>query len=65
MPVASSIVPGLCLLGIGGTPYISHKIMAQKPNFTFSTSSLKPPSDGASYYARNSLDLGQYNLLKL
>ena len=21
-------VPGLCLLGIGGTPYISHKIMA-------------------------------------
>ena len=26
-------VPGLCLLGIGGAPYISHKIMAQKPNF--------------------------------
>ena len=26
-------VPGLCLLGIGGTPYTSHKIMAQKPNF--------------------------------
>ena len=25
-------VPGLCLLGIGGAPYISHKIMAQKPN---------------------------------
>ena len=23
-------VPGLCLLGIGGAPYISHKIMAQK-----------------------------------
>ena len=22
--------PGLCLLGIGGAPYISHKIMAQK-----------------------------------
>ena len=34
-------------------PYISHKIMAQKTNiFTFSTSSLKPPTDGASYYAR-------------
>ena len=26
-------VPGLCLLGIGGAPYISHKIMAQKPYF--------------------------------
>ena len=26
-------VPGLCLLGIGGAPYISHKIMAQKSNF--------------------------------
>ena len=26
-------VPGLCLLGIGGAPYISHKIMAQKPTF--------------------------------
>ena len=26
-------VPGLCLLGIGGAHYISHKIMAQKPNF--------------------------------
>ena len=26
-------VPGLCLLGIGGAPYISHKIMAQKLNF--------------------------------
>ena len=21
-------VPGLCLLGIGGSPYITHKIMA-------------------------------------
>ena len=29
-------VPGLCLLGIGGAPYISHKIMAQKPNFYIS-----------------------------
>ena len=45
-------VPGLCLLGIGVAPYISHKIIAQKPNFIFSTSSLKPPADGASYYAR-------------
>ena len=26
-------VPGLCLLDIGGAAYISHKIMAQKPNF--------------------------------
>ena len=26
-------VPGLCLLGIGGAPYISNKIIAQKPYF--------------------------------
>ena len=26
-------VRGLCLLGIGGAPYVSHKIMAQKPYF--------------------------------
>ena len=26
-------VSGLCLLGIGGAPYISHKIMAGKPYF--------------------------------
>ena len=45
-------VPGLCLLGIGGAPYISHKIIAQNQIFIFSTSSLKPPTDGASYYAR-------------
>ena len=31
-------VPGLCLLGIGGTPYIIHKIMAQKPFFHILTS---------------------------
>ena len=43
-------VPGLRLLGIGGTPYISHKIMAQKQIFIFSSFSLKPPADGASYY---------------
>ena len=36
----------MCLLGIGGAPYV----MAQKPKF--STSCLKPPADGASYYAR-------------
>ena len=43
-------VPGLCLLGIGDAPYISHKIMAQNHIFTFSTS-LKPATGGASYYA--------------
>ena len=26
-------VPGLCFLGIDGTPYISHKIMAQNHIF--------------------------------
>ena len=26
-------VPGLCLLGIGGALYISHKIMTRKPYF--------------------------------
>ena len=26
-------VPGLCLLCIGGAPYISHKIIAQEPYF--------------------------------
>ena len=47
-------VPGLYLLGIIGVPYISHKIMAQKPYlYTFLTS-LKLLSDGASYYARRS-----------
>ena len=38
-------VPGLCLLGIGhfgGSPYISHKIMAQKPYFHIFDFSLKP-----------------------
>ena len=38
----------LCLLGIGGVPYICHKIMAQNHIFTFLTSSV----GGASYYAR-------------
>ena len=26
-------IPGLCLIGIGGTPLNSHKIIAQKPYF--------------------------------
>ena len=38
-------------LGTGGTPYISHKIMAQKPSFHV-LAPLKPPLGGASYYAR-------------
>ena len=45
-------VSGLCLLGIDGAPYISHKIMAQNHIFKFLTSSLKPSVGGASYYAR-------------
>ena len=46
-------VPGLCLLVIGGAPYINHKIMARKPLCSyFSTSFLKQPAGGASYYAR-------------
>ena len=27
------LVPGSCLLDIGGAPYAGHKIMAQKPYF--------------------------------
>ena len=38
------------LLGIGGAPYISHKIWLKNEIFIFSSSSLKPPADGASYY---------------
>ena len=45
-------VPGLCLLGIGGAPYISHINMAGKPYFKILTCSLKPPADGVSCYAR-------------
>ena len=41
-------IPGLCLLGIGGAPYISHKIIAQKTCLT----SLKQPACGVSYNAR-------------
>ena len=58
-------VPGLCLLGIGGTPHISHKIMAQKPNFHIFDFSLKPPADVLHIMLEDSLDLGHYNLLKL
>ena len=50
-------VSGLCLLGIGGAPYIVHKIMAQNHIFTFLTSSLKQPAGGASYYIRRMLKL--------
>ena len=45
-------VPRLCVLGIGGAPYISLQIMAQKPYSTFLTSSLKLPADGGSYYVQ-------------
>ena len=45
-------VPGLCLLGIGGDPTLVIKLWLKNQIFTFSTSSLKPPADGASYYAR-------------
>ena len=48
-------VPGLSLLGFGGAPYNGHTVMARKPYFTFSTSSLKQPAGGASYYARRLL----------
>ena len=48
-------VPGFCLLGTGGSPNISHKIMAQKLSFTFSTSFLKQPAGGASSYAKRLL----------
>ena len=44
--------PGLCLLGIGGVPYIRHKIIARKPYFQIFDFSLKQPACGASYYAR-------------
>ena len=45
-------VPGLCLLGIGGAPTSDIKLWLKNQIFIFSTSSLKPPADGASYYAR-------------
>ena len=33
-------------------PTLVIKLWLKSQNFTFSTSSLKPPADGASYYAR-------------
>ena len=44
-------VPRLCLLGIGGAPTLVIKLWPKNQIFTFLTSSLKPPADGASYYA--------------
>ena len=43
-------VPGLCLLGSGGVPYTSYKIMAQKPHFHDFYSGTT--SIGSSYYER-------------
>ena len=48
-------VPGLCLLGIGGAPTSVIKLWLENHIFTFSTSSLKQPAGGASYYARRLL----------
>ena len=58
-------VPGLCLLGIGGAPYISHKIMAQKPNFHIFDFSSETKQMVLHIRLEDSLDLGHYNLLKL
>ena len=44
-------VPGLCLLGKGAPPTLLIKLWLKNQIFTFSTSSLRPPADGASYYA--------------
>ena len=45
-------IPGKILLGIGGAPTLAIKLWPKKQIFTFSTSSLKPPANGVSYYAR-------------
>ena len=45
-------VPGLCLLGIDGAPYISHKIMARKSYFRIFHFFSEQPAGGASYYTR-------------
>ena len=42
-------VPGLCLLGIVPPPTLVIKLWLKNQIITFSTSSLKPPADGASY----------------
>ena len=51
------LVPGLCLLGIGGTPTSVIKLWLENHIFTFSTSSLKQPAGGALYYTRGLLKL--------
>ena len=45
-------MPGLCLLDIGGAPYIGYNIRPPKALLTFLTSSLKLPIVGTSYYVR-------------
>ena len=47
-----SHMPGLFLLDIHGAPHISSNIMPPKAYVPFSTSSLKLPIGGASYYVR-------------
>ena len=42
-------IPGLCLLSIGGAPYITHKLWLEKHIFTFST------RGGTSYHTRKLL----------
>ena len=58
-------VPGLCLLGMVVPPTLVIKLWLKNQIFTFSTSSLKLPADGALYYARRFSNLGYHNLLKL
>ena len=57
-------VPGLCLLGIGGASYITHKFMAQKPYFhIFDLSEM--PAGGASYYVKRLTKFIESYLLKV
>ena len=59
-------VPGLCLLGIGGAPYISHKIIPEKPNFhIFDFSETTSRWCFILIMLEDSLDVGHYNLLNL
>ena len=51
-------VPGLCMLVIGDSPYISLKIMAQKPYFYIFDFSSETTSIGTSCYARRLPKLG-------
>ena len=48
-------VPGLCLIGIGGAPTSVIKLWLENHIFTFSTSSLKQPAGGNSYYSKGLL----------